>query len=163
AAAMRPESFGPPRLVTAADPALRVLRGYIDLFLVEVGDGGPSGMRHHVMRVGVDGVVLGTAPVAAETARSFGLLAVAGLDCAVEAMAIERLLVSGDAASLVDGWMIGLGAAASSYAEAGRLTLARPGETLELANGTMIRAAPRSVAWLAVAQGRVTSEIIVDP
>jgi len=160
AIASKPGSFGRPRLVTPTDHVIRVEAGYVDLFLVEISDGVPSGVRRHVMRVEAGGVIFGTALIAAAGMPSCGLLAVGGLGCEILTRPRGRLLAEAEAATTaraIDGWITGLAQAALASPELGRHTLARPGAQLDLAKDAVIRAAPRSVVWLSVIRGALAS------
>src|SRR5579883_2558031 len=151
--------IGRTRAIAPGDPPMRVRRGYVDLFWAENVAGRAGGIRRHVMRVGNGGLVFGM-PGATAADRSFGQLAVAGLDCDTEMVPLDELLRDAGTAGLIEAWMVGLGAAVSGHREASRRTLANPGEILELAKDTSICAPPRSLAWLSVTRGRLASDAV---
>jgi NHLM bacteriocin system ABC transporter ATP-binding protein len=154
------DKIGRASVIAPGEPAIRIRRGYVDLFWVESEGERASGTRRHVMRVGGGGIVIGMPCAEVASGRRFGPLVVAGLDCETEAVPLEQLVNERTAAGSIEGWMVGLGGAVSGLREASRRTLAHPGEVVELAKDTMICAAPRSLAWLSVSQGRLASDAV---
>src|SRR5438128_1058537 len=94
----RDDRLGRSRPIGPDDPVICVKSGYVDLFWAEIVAGRPSGLRRHVLRAAAGGIVIGMPSAAAADGRSFGALAVAGLDSDSEAVPLDRLLLNEDAA-----------------------------------------------------------------
>src|SRR5579862_8994110 len=143
-----PAPFGRPRFLAPAD-ALRVAKGFVDLFWVEINDGAVHGARRHVIRIAAGGAVIGTPLVVQSAAPSGALIAVGGLDSEIVTQPLADLIAGGaPEAATIDAWLAGLSQAAWPRPMGDRHSVARPGQSLELAPDGVVRAAPRSVAWL---------------
>lgn len=141
-----------PRLLDDTSCALRVVRGYVDLFAVPLQDGVAAGMRRHLCRIESGGIILGL-PFASvhPSLQSVGALAVGSQDA--EATATDRaLIVDPDALA---AWIANLSSAIVKTPAAWGTPEAERGATIELQAQQQIRAPAHSVAWVTVERGEV--------
>ena len=154
-----PEPFGRPRFVAPGETLL-VCKGFVDLFWVELRDGGVHGIRHHVLRIEAGTSVFGTPMMTRSGVPSGAIMGVGGLDSEVVTQELDDLLATGgpQAAAMIDAWVTGLSHAAWPRPMGDRCSIALPGKKIELAADVVVRAGPRSVVWLSLTSGALARE-----
>jgi NHLM bacteriocin system ABC transporter ATP-binding protein len=146
------------RLLTSASSALHVVEGHVDLFWVEVENGAPCGARRHVARIDAGGIVFAVPLIAHRPERSCGLVMAAGRGADLVAVTGDEVWGRRQASAAgVEMWVSRLVRAAGMVAAPGRPRVPHAGERLELAAQELVRAAPRTLTWLRVLDGQVTS------
>jgi NHLM bacteriocin system ABC transporter ATP-binding protein len=141
-----------PYLLDDTACALRLIRGYADLFAVPMANGASAGARRHLCRTEAGGIILGLPMVPADRGgHSVGVLAVGGHSA--EALVISRTLV--DNRKDLECWLTGLGAALADTEPAWNVRLAESGTVVQLEPGQQFCAPTHGVTWIAVKDGEV--------
>lgn len=126
-----------------ADRLLRVLRGPVDVFVIE--DGRLDRRRHHLFRLAEGSVLLGIDP---PDRPHCGPLVVGSLDSAFEPLDAEVALDQ----RAFEPWIVALAEATDPPTE-GLTTRRAAAGTIDLADGEVLGADPRHLLWLTVAEG----------
>jgi ATP-binding cassette subfamily C protein len=149
--------FDAPRFLEEKGTAIVVETGYVDLFWVERRGAEPQGRRRHVHRIDAGGVLFDTPAVEDAAGAPHALLAVPGLGCISQVMSRSEFFRRPQAAMALERWIIGLARRGFPPVESLHVILARPPQVLDVGAEAVLNAAPRTVAWLAPADGTFLS------
>ncbi len=121
-------------LLLSAGEVWVIVQGAVDVFVVPVAGGEPTGHRQHVLRADVGAGLFGVAP--AGPPNDLGLLAVGTAGTRLERVppaALTDAARASDVGALVEQWVIAVSAALTPEAPPSDQTLVKPGAAATLA------------------------------